>query len=169
MNACQNKPYDRDGAYAKLGRTNNELLTHFLHDPYFSRSAPKSTGREYFNLGWIKDKLTSFNALDVSDTDVMRTLIDLTVSSITQALPDCMQGELLVFGGGAKNSVLMDSLTQALPYWQVNTTQRIGIDPDFMEACAFAWLAYACIQGIGGALPDVTGAERAGILGSVYR
>lgn len=75
---------------------------------------------------------------------------------------------LLVCGGGVKNSLLMARLTTLLPQWQVQTTNDYGLDADYVEAAAFAWLAYQRLNDLPGNLPSVTGAKSAVSLGSIY-
>ena len=56
------EPYDKDGEWAKSGHVNQDLLAQMLSDPYFRRPAPKSTGREYFNMQWLTTQLDNFPA-----------------------------------------------------------------------------------------------------------
>ncbi|BCQ44863.1 hypothetical protein ERHA55_23900 [Erwinia rhapontici] len=76
------------------------LLQQMLSDPYFALSAPKSTGREYFNLSWLEQQLSSFPGLPAQD--VQATLVELTATTIAQQV--LLSGgcdRLLVCGGGA--------------------------------------------------------------------
>jgi anhydro-N-acetylmuramic acid kinase len=50
----------------------------------------------------------------------------------------------------------------------VATTETLGLSPDWVEACAFAWLACRRIHGRPGNLPSVTGAAREVLLGEIY-
>ena len=71
-------------------------------------------------------------------------------------------------GGGARNPLLMQRLAELLPQWQVATTDDKGVDGDYMEAMAFAWLAQRHIDGLPSNLPEVTGASRLASLGVLY-
>ena len=98
------------------------------------------------------------------------TLAALTVQSIVQALiasPGQTQ-RLLVCGGGRHNAMLMRGLAAALPGMTVAGTESLGLDPDQMEAMAFAWLAQQTLAGLPGNLPGVTGARRPVILGAIH-
>lgn len=159
--------FDKDGAWAASGRVNQALLNQMLADPWFSRPVPKSTGREYFNSGWIARQVDNVDALALED--VQATLLELTAISISQALQQ--QGEwqrLLVCGGGGHNRQLMQRLTELLPTTEVGLTDDVGISSDDMEALAFSWLAYRTISQLPGNLPAVTGAKDFTILGAIY-
>lgn len=158
---------DIDGAFAARGRSNNTLLARLLSDPYFAAPAPKSTGRDYFNLGWLQQHLSGANAQPV---DVQATLLLLSARSIAQALqtqPTRFE-RLLVCGGGVHNRLLMQALKAELPDVVVETTHQHGLDADYVEAMAFAWLARQTLRGLPGNLADVTGARGPRVLGGIY-
>ncbi|MBD2819620.1 anhydro-N-acetylmuramic acid kinase [Xenorhabdus sp. 42] len=160
-------PYDKDALWAREGTVNELLLQKMLSDPYFARTAPKSTGREYFNMLWLEKQLTDFPTL--SPVDVQATLIELTTISIAQQIRlnhGC--DRLLVCGGGARNPLVMSRLSDLLPNTEIATTDKYGLSGDDMEALAFAWLAYRTMSGLPGNLPSVTGADRETILGAIY-
>ncbi len=160
-------PYDKDARWASEGAVNESLLQKMLSDPYFARTAPKSTGREYFNMAWLEKQLTEFS--DVAPVDVQATLAELTAVSIAQQV--ILSGgcdRLLVCGGGARNPLVMHRLSALLPGTEVATTDKYGLSGDDMEALAFAWLAFRTMSGLSGNLPSVTGADRETILGAIY-
>lgn len=159
--------FDRDGAWAQSGRTIPSLLAALLDHEYFSRPAPKSTGRELFNLDWLESKLPGTKA---EPRDVQATLLDFTVAAIADAIKRNAANakEIYVCGGGAANPELMTRLTAALPNRTVKTTAALGIEPDWVEACAFAWLARQALLLRPGNLPAVTGAKGPRILGAIY-
>lgn len=161
------KPYDKDGAWAASGATNQALLRQMLSDDYFALPAPKSTGRELFNHRWLEAQLNRFNE-SVKPEDVQATLLAFTAHSIANDVRRFGQGEVLVCGGGARNNALMAALQALLPDWQVMTTDDKGVDGDSLEALAFAWLAQQALEGKPGNLPDVTGASRPCRLGAIY-
>lgn len=160
-------PYDADGAWARSGSSVPELLARMLAEPYFRLPAPKSTGRELFSLEWL-DACIGEDRL--RPEDVQATLAALTARSVAEAirkdLPEVRQ--LLVCGGGARNGHLMELLQTELPKAKVTSTQALGIDPDYVEACAFAWLARQTLLGLPGNLTSVTGASRPVVLGGIY-
>jgi anhydro-N-acetylmuramic acid kinase len=142
------------------------LLRCMLEDPYFELEPPKSTGFEYFNLGW----LSRFDVDQYDAADVQATLCELSASSIAASLSSCVRdaGEVFVCGGGVRNSELMSRLRQNLPTSTVASTTAVGLDPDWVEAVAFAWLAMRTLNGETGNLPSVTGASHKVVLGDIH-
>jgi anhydro-N-acetylmuramic acid kinase len=160
---------DLDGAWARTGRVDEQLLAELLREPYFARAIPKSTGRETFSDAWLERRL---GAGARQPADVQATLAELTAQSIADSLRRCGGGaarQLYVCGGGAFNGDLMRRLAAALPGTQVRTTADCGIAPEHVEAAGFAWLAHRYIEGLPGNLPSVTGARRPVPLGALYR
>ncbi|MDE1168740.1 MAG: anhydro-N-acetylmuramic acid kinase [Pseudomonas sp.] len=164
----QGHAYDRDGQWAASGQVNATLLQHLYSDPFFAGTGPKSTGREVFNLPWLQGHLAKLPTC--ADEDVQATLLELTAQTIVQSLQhaQAQTDELLVCGGGAHNAALMARLAQLLPASKVASTAAYGIDPDWVEAMAFAWLAHCCLRGIPTNRPSVTGARGLRILGAIY-
>ncbi|MFK5153878.1 anhydro-N-acetylmuramic acid kinase [Glaesserella parasuis] len=165
------KRYDANGEWARTGKIHSALLALLLDEPFFQLSPPKSTGRELFNLEWLEHKLTQIKPLPAED--VQATLVEFTVQSIVQALrqienPQDYPCVLLVCGGGAKNPLIMERLQTHLTDWQVSTTTEYGLDVDYVEAAAFAWLAYQRIHNLPANLPSVTGATQAVSLGAIF-
>ncbi|MBD8494705.1 anhydro-N-acetylmuramic acid kinase [Pseudomonas syringae] len=164
----RNLPFDRDGEWAASGQVSEALLNALLSDPFFNARGPKSTGREVFNLTWLHQHLRPFAGLP--DQDVQATLLELTALSITQSLQAAQSSttELLVCGGGAHNLTLMNRLAALLPATRVSSTAKFGVDPDWVEAMAFAWLAHCCLEGVPANRPTVTGARGLRVLGAIY-
>ena len=161
------KPYDKDAEWASSGKVVLPLLQDMLSDPWFALPAPKSTGREYFNYGWLERQLARYPAL--AGQDVMATLTELTAVTISeQALLSGGCERLLVCGGGSRNPLLMARLACLLPGTEVTTTDEAGVSGDDMEALAFAWLAWRTLEGLPGNLPAVTGASAPTILGAIF-
>ena len=160
--------FDRDGAFAASGRIDAALLDALLGDPYFTLPPPKSTGREYFHLDWLAAHPQL--AAAAHPADVQATLLELTARSVNRAImqhaPDVE--DVLVCGGGVHNGRLMQRLAELLAPCALCSTQRHGIDPDFLEATAFAWLARQRLLGLPGNLPAVTGARGPRVLGAIY-
>lgn len=162
--------YDENGAWASEGENAPALLTSLLADAYFERQPPKSTGKEYFNLAWLQQAIDESESSPAA-ADVQATLIKLTASSIAGAIKSHAHDsdEAYVCGGGSHNAVLMESLAQYLAPLSLATTADLGINPDWVEAMAFAWLAKQTIEGKAGNLPSVTGAKHPVILGGIYK
>ena len=164
----QQQHFDANGALAGTGKTDARLLANLLLDEYFQLAPPKSTGFEYFNLEWLTDKLGDDTDMDNADiSDVQSTLCDLTAISIIRAINQhaANSDEIYICGGGAHNTELMRRI-QALSRTPVQTTEALGVHPDWVEAMAFAWLAYQHAHQLPGNLPAVTGAEEKVILGN---
>ncbi|WP_229148831.1 anhydro-N-acetylmuramic acid kinase [Alcanivorax sp. 1008] len=159
----QHMPFDRDGAWATSGQVQHELLARLLDEPYFSAPPPKSTGRELFNGAWLEQHLDGQR-----DNDIQATLLELTATSIARALAAFSPAQVLVCGGGAHNSALMHRLQALMESVPVTTTDDAGMPADWVEAAAFAWLAWARLNGVTGNAIEVTGASRPAILGAVY-
>lgn len=165
----KDEEYDKDSAWALSGKINNELLEQLLSDNYFSLAAPKSTGREYFNLDWLKKYLSKHNS-EIPPEDVQATLLKLTVQTISNAINNIAKEyeEVLLCGGGAYNPAFLKSLQDLLPDMKVSTTEDYGLTPDCIEAVTFAWLAKQRIENKPANIPDVTGAKKKVLLGGVY-
>ena len=138
-----------------------------MADPFFAKKGPKATGRDYFSLAWLQEKI-GHNTY--TPADVQATLLALTVASVVLALQQCQQPleTLIVCGGGVHNVVLMQALRKALPQLAVHDTAFYGIGPDWVEAMGFAWLAAERMANRAIATQTVTGAARPVVLGGVY-
>lgn len=161
-------PFDLDGRFAASGLVDSALLARLLSDPWFARAAPKSTGREVFNLDWVAARLDN---VPIAAADVQATLVALTAQTVADALRREAPQTRHVFacGGGVHNPALMAALAAALDPIHLHTTALVGIDPDYVEAMGFAWLARETLAGRAGNLPAVTGARGPRILGGIYR
>ncbi|MBF8999194.1 anhydro-N-acetylmuramic acid kinase [Vibrio nitrifigilis] len=163
-----NHPFDQDAKWAQQGQIIPELLQHLMQDKYFALPSPKSTGREYFHLGWLEQHM---GLESYSPVDVQRTLCELTALTVAEQIQPYQSGDhpsVYVCGGGAQNPLLMERLAQLLPNWHITTTSQQGVDSDAMEAMAFAWLAERRIHNQPSNLPSVTGACRPASLGVIY-
>ncbi len=164
----QGHAYDGDGVWAASGVIDATLLAELLEHPYLLRSPPKSTGREEFGMAWL-DALLASREQAVTAVDVQATLAEFTIRSVTREIERwSREGLVLVCGGGARNGHLMRGLAKALPDWQVCGSEARGLDPLWVEACAFAWLARQTVLGLAGNLPAVTGASGSRVLGGYY-
>ncbi|MSQ20863.1 MAG: anhydro-N-acetylmuramic acid kinase [Betaproteobacteria bacterium] len=159
-------PIDAGGRYSASGAVDKELLATMLADPYFKVRPPKSTGRDYFNPDWLE----AFAISALTPADVQATLCALTARSVADALRRDCAGvvEVFVCGGGAHNIDLMERLKKAVPDVTIATTAMLGLDPDWVEAVAFAWLARCAMQGEPSSLPEVTGARGTRVLGGIF-
>ncbi|MDA7793983.1 anhydro-N-acetylmuramic acid kinase, partial [Glaciecola sp.] len=182
---------DIDGRWGSHGTCNTILLNKLLADPYFALPAPKSTGREYFNLQWLKQQLADYQTLipALSPQDVQATLVELTSVSIAQAIAKHLASpehgdrsdheqqlgqanqhkcEWIICGGGVHNAALLQQLQSLCSEQNATLTDMhsLGYDADAIEAMAFAWLAYCYDAQIPANSPAVTGAKKSVILGA---
>jgi anhydro-N-acetylmuramic acid kinase len=174
----QNCDYDENGAWARSGTINYELLMFCLQEPYFLLHFPKSTGKEHFNLAWLEK---CYPALDtLPPADVQATLVELTVQTLSQEIimmgmaNDVLNGidEILLCGGGYRNQFLIERLRNYINKIKptpIHSTEIAGLHPDWVEAIAFAWLAKQTMQAQSGNLAAVTGAKGARILGAIHQ
>ncbi|KAB7779118.1 anhydro-N-acetylmuramic acid kinase [Xanthomonas sp. LMG 12459] len=161
------QPYDAGGAFAASGAVDADLLQRLLADPWFALPPPKSTGREQFHLRWLEACLDTPAPAPAA---VQATLLELTASTVADALlaQQPATRQLLVCGGGVHNPLLLARLQARLPGVQVQSTQAHGLDPDYIEAMGFAWLARQTLAGLPGNLPSVSGARGPRILGAIH-
>ncbi len=162
----EGKSYDKNGNWARSGQIHPPLLDKLMSHPFLSQSAPKSTGREAFNLDWLDDVLVGF---DICAVDVQTTLCEFTALSASREIAKFAKTDnaLFVCGGGAYNEYLLERLAHHLPDFTINTTAKKGIDPTWVEAVAFSWLARQNLFMQTGNLPAVTGADKGVVLGVV--
>jgi len=161
------KSYDKNGAWAKTGKVQDELIKTLKQDPYFSLNIPKSTGKEYFSSSWLSNKLSQFP--DCSANDIQASLCQLTADTITDAIKQHapLTDHTLICGGGMHNCHLIDLISSNMNH-PVSSTAEFGINPDHVEAMAFAWLARQSMNDLSGNLTEVTGAKHPVILGGIY-
>jgi anhydro-N-acetylmuramic acid kinase len=163
------RPLDDGGRWAASGQVIEALLAGLLAEPYFRLPPPKSTGRDLFQPGWLDAHLAR-HAPGAEPKDVQATLTALTVRSIANDVRRHASDArlLLVCGGGAFNTHLMQQLAAQLPGVHVDTTANVGLPVDQVEGAAFAWLAQRFIERLPGNLVAVTGARGARVLGALY-
>ena len=159
--------YDKNGTWAESGEILPELLERFLSLKFFSTPPPKSTGREMFCLAWLESYLSG----NEKPEDVQATLLQLTSAAITNSILTWFPNtdEVYLCGGGARNKALNSKIQILLPGKKVASTDELGINADWLEAFAFAWLAKQAIQKIPSSLPSVTNAKGERILGAIYQ
>jgi len=162
-----NKAYDDGGDWARKGTIDIEILKQMVaSEAYFHQPAPKSTGTEYFNPDW----LAAFVDDSVDPCSIQATLVELTAVTIASAIRTlpALPGSCYLCGGGAHNQFLIERLALALSECRVKTTAELGMDPDFVEASAFAWLARERVNLRAANVPEVTRARQTALLGGIY-
>ena len=163
--------FDADGAWAASGQVDEALLERLLGEPFFHRPPPRSTGREVFHLDWLAHHLRGGEA----PADVQATLAELTATSVALGVEMARErhgapppAALIPCGGGAHNPHLLARVARHLPDTPLIASADWGWPADWLEAGAFAWLAWRRFAGLPGNLPAVTGAAGARVLGGVY-
>lgn len=156
--------YDACGDWGRTGKVHNGLLERLMATPYVREAAPKSTGRELFNAAFIDQSL---KGLTLPAADVQATLTEFTAACVALASEHLPAADIVVCGGGARNQLLMERITyrsRRLAY----SSQKIGIDPDYVEAMAFAWFAQQTLMGKPLNIATATGARHTAIAGAIY-
>jgi len=161
-------PFDNNGSWAKSGNINEQLLEIMISDDFFSKLPPKSTGPDYFGSKWLERYLNSFKK-NLSPEDVQCTLAELTALSLANSLSSVKNthNHLYLCGGGAQNSFLMERI-ENLSSTKCFTTSDLGVDPDFLEAICFAWLAKQRLENRKFRMTEITGSKKEVFLGRVY-
>ena len=157
------RPYDDNGSWAASGKVLPELLGRMLDEPYFALAPPKSSGRDLFNIAWLNGKLQGNEAA----VDVQATLLELTSLTIAQAIWKTLsrrKGNLSLRRRGTQPGPAKPPFG-LLADCSIQTTGALGIDGDYLESIAFAWLAQQALHGKPANLPLVTGAKHPCILG----
>lgn len=170
INKHLQKDCDENGRWASTGIVINDFLDQLLSTAYLQLPYPKSTGRELFSGEWLEQQLRKLNEVYLPE-DVQATLLEFTATTITQAINSHASTDKSIFicGGGAENQQLFGHLQGLLSPAEVQKTEHLGIPAQWLEACAFAWLAKRCIEKDSGNLPAVTGAKGRRILGAIYQ
>jgi anhydro-N-acetylmuramic acid kinase len=160
------QPFDRDGAWAAAGEVCAPLLEALLAHPFLALAPPKSTGPEDFTLAWLDETVARAGAPPADA--VQATLCEFAAAGVAAALAAAPPQRLLVCGGGGHNRHLVARLAARLPLTRLESTAAHGVDPDLVEAGAFAWLAARTLASLPGNLPAVTGASRPAVLCAIW-
>jgi anhydro-N-acetylmuramic acid kinase len=156
--------FDRDGERAARGHADAALLHELLADPYYDAPAPKSTGKEYFHLEYLRAVI---GTREIAPDDLLATLCELTVETVARAVEKYEVSELFVAGGGTRNPVLMAGLRGRLADLPISLIDEFGVPEDAKEACLFALIGFLSVHGLAGVIPSATGAREATVLGAI--
>lgn len=158
--------FDEGGAIAASGAVDDELLDHMLANEYFALPAPKSTGKEVFNLAFVERAVATVGR-EIADADLVATLTELSAVTVADAIRGEQLTELFASGGGVHNITFMSRLRALLPGVRVATSDEVGLEPDGKEAVLMALLGWLSAHGHPATVASATGATRASVLGSV--
>ena len=157
--------YDVDGTLAAQGRERQDLLEAWMSDSYFSKTPPKTTGRELFGAQFARRILKDAKGIDLHD--LIATATALTAESIARAYRDFIHPrgpvhEVLLAGGGAKNPTLVRMLKERMP------KQKLAIykASEAKEAMAMAMIANDSVVGLVTNVAGATGG-RPTVLGKI--
>jgi anhydro-N-acetylmuramic acid kinase len=168
MQTHHQQEYDQNGDLARTGKILPELLTTWLKDPYFEKPFPKSTGREYFSTLPPSYDYEASNMIQ-TNVNTLTTLTELTAQSISHALAPFKPKQILICGGGAFNTYLIERLQSLNPQAHLGSVAEKGFDPQDIEALAFAYLAKLRFENTALDLRGITGSNSpASLLGVVY-
>ncbi|MEZ4702772.1 MAG: anhydro-N-acetylmuramic acid kinase [Rhodothermales bacterium] len=165
------RAFDLDGRIAASGAVVQDVLDVLLADPYLARIPPKSTGREYYGQAFV-DWLVAEAGPACRREDLVATVTAYTAASVADAMerivaPRHAIDAVIASGGGVRNPVLMDALTERLAPVRVYTTDQYGLDADAKEALCFAVLGHETMQRVPTGMPGVTGASKPAIAGKI--
>lgn len=141
--------FDKDGAIAKSGNTNESLLKELQNQPFFKMPFPKTTGPELFNLSYLKNAQEQSNTVYLKSEDVLATLCSFSAQAIIHALENNFKNltnlHIYMSGGGIHHPLLIYQINNAFPSINFKTTDSLGINPDAKEAVLFTILANECV------------------------
>ncbi len=167
INLQDGNKYDENGMFAASGKVNKEFLDSMLKDNFFRLTPPKSTGKDYFNLQWLKTYLNIFSH-KIQANDIQASLLELTAITIVNEIKKYPAKLVIFCGGGMHNPVLMQRISKLIPDMAIKTTDEFGINPDAIEALLFAWLAKCRLENLVPDLNPVTGSNLKQPLGAIY-
>ncbi|MTI22155.1 anhydro-N-acetylmuramic acid kinase [Fulvivirga sp. RKSG066] len=156
--------YDENGNQARSGNVNAKLLERLNSWTYYKESHPKSLGYEQ-----IANEV--FPLLDNSNlpiTDLLATYTTHIAEAIAQIFPiDGKEQHVLITGGGAYNSFLIDKLKAFTPELvKISKADKKLID--FKEAIIFAFLGVLRMRKETNCLSSVTGASTDSSSGVIF-
>ena len=185
---CRGEAYDADGAWAHSGTISTDLLAVLQRDPFVARRPPKSTGKETYHLGYVQNACREAQAQigaessgdqSIPPADVQATLAEFSAWSVAEGVrgassfppstsAEAHRGDIVLCGGGRRNTHLVERLAANLDGWRLLSTDDLGYDGDALEAAAFAWFAHRTLEGLPSNAPSVTGAVSERVLGAIY-
>ena len=172
MRLFYGREFDEAGEVAASGRLNVDLLSWMMSHPFFKETAPKSTGREAFGRDFVDTMLQISRDLEVqSPADLVATASECTVRTIVREIQPLVSSgrpcSVYISGGGVKNNFFLTGLRHGLSTTNLYDAAALGIPADAKEAMCFALLANEWLHGNAANLPNVTGASRKIVLGSL--
>lgn len=154
------QPYDSEGAIASKGKIHDAVLNKALNDDFFTKPPPKSLDRNRFKyIEGFFDNLPP--------EDIVATLTQLTISTIivgVRLLPTTPE-QIYVCGGGFHNNTLVNGLKSVFNICNIDS---LGLNADFIESAAFAYLAVRFLKNLPSTFPNTTGVSKPIIAGVMF-
>lgn len=160
------RTYDCNGVLARQGTVNGQLLSMLLHEPYYAMLPPKSSGKELFNLDYVKTALSKMSD-HVRLEDLVATLTELTARTVADTINTEKLDYVIASGGGVHNPMMMERIRELTPNSVINPSDVLGIPGDAKEAVAFALIGWATMHGLPANVPSCTGASGPRVLGRI--
>ncbi len=167
MKKLFNKNYDEEGNIARQGSVIKKLYEYLISNPYYTKNPPKSTGRELFSPYYYESIFSKFSLDKVEKADVIRTMLEEVVFVLTKSYEEEQVKDIVITGGGALNSFLVERLREENPSKNIMTGKECMINEEATEALCFAVLGYLTLMEQPGNLKEVTGATSDVVLGTV--
>ncbi len=167
--------FDKNGELGRKGKVNTELLEKLNQLNFYLKESPKSLGRE-----WVEQVfLPVLNDVEISENDKLKTVYEHITQQIAVTVlvkgkgkgkdkdkdKDKDKGKILVTGGGAFNSFLIELISKQVQVEIVIPSKEII---NFKEALIFAFLGVLRLNGQNNCLSSVTGAVRDHSGGIIY-
>jgi len=154
------RSFDKDGELGKQGKLIPELLERLNNLAFYHKAAPKSLGREWVDVQFMPE----FKKVSYPEFDMIRTIYEHAAMQIANAASD--EGKMLVTGGGAFNTFLIERMKEHSISTLVLPDKNIVA---FKEAIIFAFLGVLRLMDIPNCLASVTGAERDHSSGIIFK
>lgn len=158
--------YDEGAHIGRAGIVDDEMLALLLHDPYYVLQPPKSTGKEHFHLGYVRNAELELGR-SLEPENLVRTLTELTVRTVAADVERAGVGYLAVSGGGCHNPLMLEGIRDALPAVRVVLADELGAPSDSKEAIAFALIGWCTLHGVPATVRGGTGASGPRVLGTI--
>lgn len=172
MRVLYGKEYDANGEVAAQGVVNEEMLAEMLEHPFFKREIPRCAWRLDFGAEYTQSMLDKY--ANLSSEDKLATITAFSAEAIARAFSEFILpmgmgvDRLIASGGGVRNATLMKMIAERLPEGvKLETSDVIGIPPQYKEAIKFATIAFSTKRGIADNIPAACGATKFGVLGKL--
>tara|TARA_B100002051_G_scaffold238509_1_gene241124 strand:- start:278 stop:1369 length:1092 start_codon:yes stop_codon:yes gene_type:complete len=143
------KKYDEDGKIAKLGKINTIILNQAIEN-FESKDGPMSYDVKDFDLSFVRG---------LSIEDGAATLTEYTSKILIEKLKTFSNfsiNNIIISGGGRKNKLLIKSIEEKIDI-PVKSIDNFGVNGDFVESQAFAYLAIRSYLNLPISFPKTTG------------